>query len=99
MHVHRPRLGRTIKIHGFHTHKPVPCLASSKKLPHAANGNRYREPQPDNTQRARDLGTLNPKQKVSIKSLTSELRELCRRGSGKNVRAREGRGQPENKAI
>lgn len=36
----------------------------------------------------RDLGTLIPERDVSIKSLSSELREVCRRGSEKNVRVR-----------
>jgi hypothetical protein len=48
------------------------CLAqsSSEKLPSAADGNNYRDPQPDNVQRVRDLGTLSLKQDVFITSFS-----------------------------
>ncbi|KAL6090570.1 hypothetical protein STEG23_009419, partial [Scotinomys teguina] len=38
------------------------CLAqtSSERLPPAADGNKYRDAQPDNVQSMRDLGTLSP---------------------------------------
>ena len=38
------------------------CLAqpSSERLPPAADGSRYRDPQLDNVQRVRDLGTVGP---------------------------------------
>jgi hypothetical protein len=48
---------------------------------------KQRDPQPDITQRVRDLGILSPKWDVSIKSLSSGLRELCGKGSKENVRA------------
>lgn len=53
---------------------------SSEKLPPTAGEKQYRNPQPDNFQRVRDLGTFSPKWVVSIKSLPSWLRELCGRG-------------------
>ena len=54
------------------------CLAqlSTEELPPAAEGNKYRDPQPDTRQRVRDLGTKSPKLCVSIKSLPSGLRAL-----------------------
>ena len=36
-------------------------LLSHQKLPTAADGNKYRGPQPDSTQRVRDPGALTPK--------------------------------------
>ena len=41
----------------------------SEKLPSVAEGNKYSDPQPDNTQRMRDLGKISPKRGVSIKPL------------------------------
>ena len=40
------------------------------KLPHAVDGKKYRDPQLDNVQRARVLGTLSPELDTYIKSLT-----------------------------
>jgi hypothetical protein len=40
-----------------------------------------------------------PKLEVSIKSLPSELRESCRRGDRKSVRARGDGAHQENKAL
>ena len=51
---------------------------SSEKLL-GTNGNKYRDPQLDNVQKVRGLGTLSPKRDVSIKSLPPGLREPCRR--------------------
>jgi hypothetical protein len=50
------------------------CLAlpSSEKLPPATDRNKCRYPQPDTTQRIRDLEALGPKRDVSIKSLPLE---------------------------
>lgn len=47
------------------------CLAQPlpKKLPPSADRNKYRDPQPDFTQRVRNLGTGSPEKDVSIKSL------------------------------
>lgn len=58
---------------------PDLCLAQppSEKLPPVADGKKYRDPQPDHMQRVRDLGTLSSKRDVSIKSLPSELKEIC----------------------
>ena len=63
---------------------------SSEKLPPTADGKRYKHPQPDNVQSVRDLGTLNPKQDVSIKSLLLGLREVCARRDRKGIRDRRG---------
>jgi hypothetical protein len=45
----------------------VQCLAlpSLEKLPPAADGNKCRDPQTDNVQRVRDLGTFRLKRDVS----------------------------------
>ena len=59
------------------------CLAqpSSVTLPPAADGNKYRDPQPDNMQRVRDLGTLSPKSDCFHQSsLPLWRREPYRRG-------------------
>ena len=55
-----------------HTHRSVPC--SLEKLPHAADENKYRDPQPDIAQRVRDLGTLGQRQDV-ITPLPTKLTE------------------------
>jgi hypothetical protein len=48
-------------------------------------------------QRVRDLGTYRPNQDIFNKSLCSELRKACERGSEKIIRAREdGRHQGSN---
>ena len=44
-------------------------LRSSEKLPPAIDGSKYRDPEPDITQRVRDLVALSPKRDISIKSL------------------------------
>lgn len=44
---------------------------SSEKLPLTKDKSKYREPQPDNMQRVKYLGTLNTKQDVFFKSLPS----------------------------
>ena len=58
-----------------YTHRSYQDLAqpSSEKLPPAADGNKYRDPQPDIMQRVRDLGTLRPKRNVTISFLASGL--------------------------
>lgn len=45
-----------------YTHRSL-CYThpSSKKLPPASDENKFRDPQPDITQSAKDLGTLSPK--------------------------------------
>jgi hypothetical protein len=47
-------------------------------LPLAADGNNYRDPQPDIMQRVRDFGILGPKLDISIKFLPSWIREPWR---------------------
>jgi hypothetical protein len=53
--------------------------------PSAADRNKDRD-----FQAVRDLGALNPKQVISIKSPPSGLRELCRRGGTKNYKSQRG---------
>ena len=72
------------------------CTQRSKRLPLTADGNGYRDPQPDITERVRDLGTSGPKWDVSIKSLHSELRKPPRK---RRVRARKDGGHKENKTF
>ena len=62
----------------YYTYQSVPQSSSDKFLL-AVDGNNYKDPQLDNGQRIRDLGTISCKWAVSIKSLSSKLRELCRR--------------------
>jgi hypothetical protein len=47
----------------------------------------------------RDLQTHRPKWDVSIKSLSSDLREHCRIGGIMSVRGRGDGGHQENKAL
>lgn len=65
------------------------CLVqqSSKKLPSALDGNKFRDRQPDIRQEVRDLRTLSHKWDVPNKSLSSELRELPRKEDKRSVRA------------
>lgn len=51
------------------------CLVqpSSEKLPPAPDKNIYRDPQPDNKQKIRDLGRLSRKLDISIKCLYSGI--------------------------
>lgn len=51
------------------------CLVqpSSEKLPPAPDKNIYRDPQPDNMKKVRDLGTLSSKLDISIKCLYSGM--------------------------
>jgi hypothetical protein len=72
-----------------YTHQCV-TQPSSEKLPPEADGNKYRNPQMDNVQNVRDLGTLSPKWNVFTKSLPSGLRKPCGRGGGKIVRSQMG---------
>jgi hypothetical protein len=77
------------------------CLAqpSSEKLPPAADRDRYRDPQPYNMQKVRDLETLSPKLDLSIKSFPLEPREPNSRGSRKCARARGDHRHQENKTF
>jgi hypothetical protein len=75
--------------------RSVPSQPSSEEPPPAADWNKYRDPQPDMTQRVRDLGTLSSKWDVSIKSLPLGPRGLCGRGGRRRVRARGSEGQDE----
>ena len=47
----------------------------------------------------RDFGTLSPKWDASIEPLPSGFKELCGRGSGEVVKAREDRGHQGNSVI
>lgn len=58
----------------------------SDKLPPATDENKYRDPQPDNMQRVKDLGTLSPKMEGSIKFFLAGTRKLCGRGGRKSVK-------------
>jgi hypothetical protein len=73
--------------------------SSSEKLPPAGDGNKYRDPQLDNEQRVRVRGKLSTKWDVTIISIPSGLREPCRRGDRKIVRAREDGGQQGNRTF
>ena len=53
----------------------------------ASGGNKHKNPQLDNVQRVRDLGTLRYKCHLFIKSFHSELSKLCRIGDRKTGRA------------
>ena len=66
-----------------YTHRPVPCSAILREASSCSRQEQYRDPQPDNVQSVRDLGTSSPKPNVSIKSLPSRLKELWGRGGGK----------------
>jgi hypothetical protein len=52
------------------------------KLLPAADGNEYADTHPKIPYRVRNTATLRPKWYVSIKSLSSVLREHCERGAG-----------------
>lgn len=47
-----------------------------------AQRTKYSDPHLVDIQRVRDIATLIPKWDISLKSILSELRELCRRGGG-----------------
>jgi hypothetical protein len=49
-------------------------------------------------QRARDIGIFSPKRVVSIKSLPSGCRKLCRRG-GNNYKNPKGWETPKNQSL
>ena len=61
--------------------------------------NIYRDSQLGNVQKVRDLGTLGPKWDVSIKSLSSGLREPFRRRGSRVIISRGDRRQHVNKAF
>jgi hypothetical protein len=50
-------------------------------------------------QRKRDPRTLSPKWIISIKSLSSELREPCKKGGRNSVRVKENVRLQETKAF
>jgi hypothetical protein len=58
----------------------------SEKLPFEADGNKYRDSEPNISWRVRNFGKLNSKWDITIKSFPSGLREHCRRGGRKNQR-------------
>ena len=71
-------------------------LSSSEKLPPKLDGNKYIESQRDDVH---SKGPYNTKWDVSINSLLSGLRELCRRGGANIVRARGDGGHQGNKTF
>ena len=78
-----------------YTHRSVPYPPSPERLPPGTNGNMCRDEQSD--VRERGERKRESKWEVSIKSLHSELRESCRRGGRKIVRARGDGGHQEKK--
>ena len=66
----------------------MPSQPSSEKLPYVANKNKYKDLQPDNMQRMRDLGIFSSKRDFPTKFLLSQLMELLLREGGKSVKAR-----------
>ena len=64
-----------------------PAQSSAKELPPATDG-KNTETHNQTCKKKRDLGTLSPKEDVSIKSLLSGLRDPCERGGAKSIRAR-----------
>ena len=61
----------------------VPWSAIIRVASPAVDGNKYRDPVPNNVQKVRDLGTVSPKWDVSIKPLLTRLKEICRRRNRK----------------
>jgi hypothetical protein len=59
------------------------CLTQSspEKFPFTADENKYRDPQPDITQKLKNLRKLGPKYDVSSKSLLLESREPSGKGT------------------
>lgn len=66
----------------------MPYSAIIRKATSCSRLEQIQRPQPDTTQRAKVLETINQKRDVCIKSSPAGLRELCGRGCGKNIRAR-----------
>lgn len=76
-------------------HSAIPkdkCIPqpSSEKLHRAIDGNKYGDSKLNNVQRVKEFTMIRSKGNVFIKLLSSELRKLCRKGSRKIVRVREG---------
>ena len=65
---------------------------SSEKLPPVEDGNKYRDPHPDIMLKVSDFGILITERDVFIKSFPPELREFCRSGGRKSVKAIGDRG-------
>jgi hypothetical protein len=80
-----------------HTLRSVPIQPSSEKLPPAADGNKYRDPQ--TLHEEREIGTYSSKKELFINSSLKELREANGTGGGKNIRSRKERGHQENKSF
>ncbi|KAL6040343.1 hypothetical protein STEG23_017243 [Scotinomys teguina] len=90
-----PLQTRFVERTGIQKGDPSLAQPSSEKLPPVADGDKYRNRQPDNVQKVRDLGTLSPQMDVFIKIFPTGLRELCGRGSRKSVKVRGDGGQQE----
>jgi hypothetical protein len=60
-----------------YTHVTVPCSAIIREASSVANGNKHRDPDLENVQRARDFGTLGPNDifisNLSLQALGSSL--------------------------
>ena len=67
----------------------TPYSVIIKEASSEADGYKNRVVQPDGMKKRRELGKVSPKWAISIRSLSSELREPRRRDV-KNVRARGG---------
>ena len=77
------------------------CLAqaSSQNLLPATDRNKYRDPQPDTTQRVRDLGTLSPKW-MSLPNASPQSSGNRREDEAERVlTARRDRGHQDNKTL
>lgn len=59
--------------------------SSSQNLSSVSDGNKDRDPQPENIQRVKNIATLCPKLNVSTESHLLDLRELCASEGRKSV--------------
>lgn len=79
-----------------YSHSAVPCSAIQEVS--TANGEKKRDPQPDNMQRVRETGTLNPNCVVSIKSLPLRAQGTMLKRRQKGCKSRDG-GHQGNKVF
>jgi hypothetical protein len=56
----------------YYTQRTKPCSNITREASCYSVGNKYRDPKPDDMQRARDLGILSSNSEISIKSLPSQ---------------------------
>lgn len=84
----------------FHyTYKSESCSVITREASLKIYENKYKDPELDNMQRVRNLGTLCPKWVVFIKPLPSGGRELCNKGGIKILRARNDRCYQGNNIL